>query len=615
MSNKPSRLRRFLRFIALRIIPGLLLLGILWSGYRVVSAVATHISEISLSNSRLAAYVQTATAIASTITTNTPTQTATLNATATFTSTSTLTATTIPSATNTVAPAFTFTPTFTLTFTSTPQVVSQLFVTNTPQGANDSASTATNPPLLFVTNTPQTQPTSDVTPTPTATATLTTTPTPTPTVTIELTSTPPPLPTLFVPEAPDPSRVDVTAVPTAVEFVPREFDLVNILLLGTDGEITNDGSLRTDTMIIVSINRNTNTVAMLSLPRDLFVYIPDLGMQRLNVAYGYGEAVGWTDGGFGLLRQTILYNLGINVHYYALINLSGFEQIIDSVGGVDLSVDCAIQDYRLIGAELPAGTFRATEDGLYTLPVGFYHMTGAEALWYARSRHNSSDFDRGRRQQQLLRAIWRAARDAGLLTQAPTLWGEAMEVVQTDLELDDVLGLLPIALNLEGGDIESFRFARLYHTTPWTPPDGANVQLPNPDPVRELMVDFYTPPTDSQVTVESATISVYNGTTNADWDRVAADRLNWEGFAAVASGTADNTAYTETTLIDFTGEEKGSSLEAVASLLNIRPENVLIQPDPNRTADFQVIIGSNYNSCSEGGVLVPEEGGDATATP
>jgi LCP family protein required for cell wall assembly len=479
-------------------------------------------------------------------------------------------------------------------------------VTNTPV---QNTVQPTNAPVLFATNTPAAEvPTATLSPTAAFTATATPTPTTVATPTLR------PLPTLLVPDAPDPSRVDVTAVPTAVEFVPRDYDLVNIILLGTDAEITEDGTLRTDTMIIVSINRDTNTVAMLSLPRDLFVYIPDLGMQRLNVAYGYGEAVGWTGGGFGLLRQTILYNLGINVHYYALINLTGFEQLIDSVGGVDLSVDCAIQDYQLIGATLPAAAFRATEDGLYTLPVGFYHMSGGEALWYARSRYNSSDFDRGRRQQQLLRAIWRAARDAGLLAQAPTLWNEATGVVETDMQLDDMLGLLPIALSLDSGSIESFRFARLYHTTPWTPPDGANVQLPIPDTVRELMVDFYTPPTESQITVEAAQIAVYNGTTNNDWDRVAADRLNWEGFNAIPAGAAATTDYADTVIIDYTGQEKGSSLEAIAGNLNVRPENVLIQPDPNRTVDFEVIVGSSYNSCSEGGVL-PVEGSEATATP
>lgn len=613
MLNKSSRLRRFLRFLVTRIVPGILIIGILWSGYRAASAVAVHINEISLSSSRAAAYVQTATAIAPTITTHTPTQTATLRATQTSPATATFTTT------NTIAPTFTltWTPTFTVTwtptFTSSPQAVSQLFVTNTPQSTVN-VPAATNSPLMLATNTPQQAPAATASPTVAETPTATLTATPTPTIAVEATATTRALPTLMVPDAADASEVDVTAIPAPVEYVPREYNLVNIILLGTDGEITNDGSMRTDTMIIVSINRDTGTVAMLSLPRDLFVYIPNLGMQRLNVAYGYGEAIGWTDGGFGLLRQTILYNLGINIHYYALINLSGFEQIIDSVGGVDLAVDCAIQDYPLIGATLPTGSFRATEDGLYTLPVGFYHMAGGEALWYARSRTNSSDFDRGRRQQQLLRAIWRSARDQGLLAQAPTLWSEATEVVETDLELDDILGLLPYALNLDSGSIESFRFARLYHTTPWTPPDGANVQLPNPAEVLELMVDFYTPPTQSQITVEGASIAVYNGTTNTDLDRVAADRLNWEGFSAVASGAADNTNYTETTIIDYTGQEKASSLESIATLLNVRAENVVIQPDPNRTADFAVIVGSGYNSCDATGVL-PVEVGDITPTP
>lgn len=88
------------------------------------------------------------------------------------------------------------------------------------------------------------------------------------------------------------------------------------MLLGVDSELTGVAVDRTDTMIIVSINRTTNTVSMLSLPRDLYVYIPGWTMQRLNLAFTHGEQVGWTGEGFGLLRQTIFYNFGINVHYY-----------------------------------------------------------------------------------------------------------------------------------------------------------------------------------------------------------------------------------------------------------------------------------------------------------
>lgn len=425
--------------------------------------------------------------------------------------------------------------------------------------------------------------------------------------------TPRPLPTLFIYSGPQPETAP-TAIPTAVEALDRRGnDLMNIVLLGNDGEITGEDFARTDTIIILSINRTTGTVAMLSLPRDLYVYIPGWTMQRINLAYVHGEAVGWTDGGFGLLRQTLFYNLGINVHYYAMVNLTGFKALVDAVGGVNLTVDCAIQDLPLVGTEVPRGAYRVNEDGYFALPVGAYDMTGAEALWYARSRHNSSDFDRGRRQQQVIRAVWRTARDRGLLTQIPQLWNEGIQYIDTNLTLGDILGLVPIALNLDPTKIETFTLARLYHTTPWQTPDGDYVQLPVYETMRPLLEDFYTPPTQSRIVIEAASVRVFNGTTNAAWDQVAADRLQWEGFNAFVAGPANHTDYAETILIDYTGRSKGSSLEAIARTLNVRPENIRLDPRADREVDFDVIIGSNYNSCTTGGVLPvdpPQVAGD-----
>ncbi|MCC6801762.1 MAG: LCP family protein, partial [Anaerolineae bacterium] len=380
-------------------------------------------------------------------------------------------------------------------------------------------------------------------------------------------------------------------------------DLLKVLLLGNDGEITEDNFLRTDTMIIVSINRTAGTVAMLSLPRDLYVYIPGWTMQRLNLAYIHGEAGGWASGGFGLLRQTLLYNFGINVHYYAMVNLTGFKAIVDAVGGIDLAVNCAIEDLPLIDTEVPRGAYRANEEGYYVLPVGYYSMTGAEALWYARSRHSSDDFDRGRRQQQVLRAVWRKARDSGLLGNVIPLWNEGSQYVQTDMTLEDILSLVPLALSLDPSRIEDFRLIRTYHTTPWQPPDGSNVQVLNYEPLRQLLQDFYTPPTQNQLVAESATVSVRNGTANPDWDRVAADYLLRGGFVALPEGAADNVGYTDTILIDHTGRSKGSSLSDIAQALNVKPENVRAEPDPNRTYDFEVILGGSYNSCDSHSVL------------
>jgi len=393
--------------------------------------------------------------------------------------------------------------------------------------------------------------------------------------------------------------IDGTAVPTRVPFVPREYDLLNVLLLGGDEELSNDGFPRTDTMIVVSINRDTGTVSMLSLPRDLFVYIPTVNgqMNRLNVVYAIGENIGWEPaGGFGLLRQTILYNFGINVHYYARVNFSGFQQVIDALGGIDIAVDCAYQDYSLIGAEVPEGAEVTDEDGLRTLDVGYYRMNGAEALWYSRTRRNSSDFDRGRRQQQVLRAIWREALDTTSITDVPDLWNQFTQVVDTDLGFDDVLGQIPLAFNLDVSRLESYTLIRTYHTTPWQTPNGDFVQLPVYDTMRPLLEEFYRPPSESQLLVQGATIAVYNGSANEDWDRVAAERLAWEGFRAVPMGYSDE-QYAQTMLIDYTGQQKGSSLNEIARLLNVNPENMQVSPDAARTTDFAVFLGSDYNSC------------------
>lgn len=420
-----------------------------------------------------------------------------------------------------------------------------------------------------------------------------------------------PLPTPLLPQDAGEGRIDNgTAVPTIVPLVPREGrSLLNIMLLGVEDELAGDSFPRTDTMIVVSINRDENTVSMLSLPRDLFVYIPTTQgeMQRLNVAYGLGEVNGYDGGGFGLLRQTIFYNFGINVHYYAEVNFSGFRELIDALGGVEIAVDCAYEDFPLIGAEVPDGAEASGDEGLQRLDIGVYQMNGAQALWYARTRRNASDFDRGRRQQQLLRAIWQQSVNQLSLTNAPQLWDQLNSIVETDMGLDEFIGLIPIALNLDVNRLRSYTLIPTYHTRSWAAPDGANVQLPIYETLRPLVEDFYRPPTNSAILIEGATVGVYNGTENENWDRVAAERLGYEGFRAVPLGRIDAAEGGQSSLIDYTGQQKGSSLGEIVEVLNVNLGNVEINPDPSREYDFVVTLGEDYNSCNIDGVLDPDE--------
>lgn len=461
-------------------------------------------------------------------------------------------------------------------------------LTVTALAPDDSSGTGDGIRLVqFATNTPDA-------PAPTAI------PTDSPTATPDVAATPIPLPTFFRPSEATQAEIGGTAVPTQVPLIPRNYELINILLLGSDEELHGDNTLRTDTMIVVSINTEARSVAMLSLPRDLFVYVPTPTMQRLNTVYNIGEAFGWAGGGFGLLRQTIFYNFGINVHYYARVNFSGFEEIINTLGGVDIAVDCTYQDYY------PVEDFdisRSIEENyaLRTLSVGYYTFDGFDALWYARTRRLTSDFDRGRRQQQLLRAIFRKALEQDFVRNLPTLWGQLTSVVDTDVPFDVALGLLPIALELDPSRIENYTMIRTYHTEPWQNPDGQFVQLPVYEPIRQLLTDFYTPPTDSRIDLAGSLIAVYNGSQQADYDRVAAERLRTFGYNAYAAGRAD-TLTQDTLLIDRVGQSKGSLINGIVSELNINSANISVDPMAERDADYVVIVGDNYNSCP-GGVL------------
>ncbi len=458
-------------------------------------------------------------------------------------------------------------------------------------------------------------PTATLTVTPSETPTPlppTETPTPTPTEVVFL-----PTPTLYYPPDFEPSKPQPTAIPTAMPRLRSTdengtpYEILNVLLLGNDGEVEPGQPFHTDTMIVVSINRNTNTVSMISLPRDLFVFIPNWGMARLNLAWGYGESIGWTDGAWGMMRQTILYNFGIETHYYAMVDFDGFEQIVDGVGGVTIAVDCPIQDLKCtVGAACKDGIAGNETDADYTLftqPVGVFHMNGEDALWYARSRHNSIDFDRGRRQQQVLRSIWAQAKSQGMITQIPDLYSQITSVVQTNMPLEEVLPLIPLALSIQPNDIENHFFRKGIETIAWSPDGVTNVQLPDPNGgMLRLLEDFLQPPTQNRLRLENARIEIYNGTPNETWDMVAADRLIWEGFAPVAMGSADNTAYPDTVVYDYTGSSKGSSLGELVDLLNIVPQNVISQPDPNRTVDYKIILGATYNSCVGRQIVAPE---------
>lgn len=411
---------------------------------------------------------------------------------------------------------------------------------------------------------------------------------------------------------PGPSEPSVTEVPPPADQIPVPDGVMNVLLLGNDKR-PEDPGLRTDTIILVSINTNEGTVNMISLPRDLLVYVPGWKMARINTIYAHGEAVGWPGGGFGLFQETLLYNFGIYVGHYAMVDLGGFQDIVDVLGGVEVTVDCAMQGYVLKEPRLRLEDFDSydayadytdPESGnweLYTLPVGVHELDGYMALWYSRWRYGLDDFDRSYRQQQVLRAIVSQAREDGFLnlTRIPQLWREYNDLVQTSMGLRNMIDLAPVAADLEDVEIRSYVVTRAV-TIPWDDPETETVdyyQLPNPEAIQSLFAVAMQPPAHNYVVNNTVTVEVRNGSSTPRLDEVAADRLGWMNIAASPTG-AEEGDFPRTVIYDFTGREKTSQLERMQEELRVLEANIHVEPDPNRTFDYLVILGDDYRSCT-----------------
>jgi LCP family protein required for cell wall assembly len=441
---------------------------------------------------------------------------------------------------------------------------------------------------------PSPEPTATFTPAPVAvatetaepTATPTETPTPSQTPTFTLTPTPFSLGTPGLVDV-TPTLSDTTAIPSAVPTVELVPGTVNIVVLGSD-QRPDWEDWHTDVVQIVSIQPQVPAVTVLSIPRDLYIYVPGVRMSRINFADMYGEMYRYEGGGPGLIQQTLLYNLGIPVHHYVRTDFDGLIGIVDALGGVDIPVHCRLEDHWPY----------PDENGEYPIKVlepGIHHMDGETALWYARSRLTSSVFARERRQQQVLQAIWRKGRSLDLLPNLPQLWEQFRGMIVTDMEFGDVAMLTGVAFQLDEQNVR-FRNIGYQQVIPWTTPLGGSVFLPNWEEIEPVVEEALGPVPEGRLWRTLQTVEVWNGSWHESWDRLAADRLFREGFVAVI-GQPDRRDYPQTQLIDFTGTEKGGAVPYLRWMFNISPENVISMPDAGTGASYRLIVGADYQSC------------------
>lgn len=373
--------------------------------------------------------------------------------------------------------------------------------------------------------------------------------------------------------------------PSPMPLVGQPEGTINILLLGSDSD---DKVKLTDVILIASIFPDVPSVSMISVPRDYYAWIPTWGLDKINTAYQRARKTQYPGGSIALVKATIEYNFGVPIHYHAIVDFGSYRQIVDAVGGVDLIVECPIHD-TYPDPESESG--QADID----LEPGHHHLDGKHALWYVRSRWNTSDFDRHRRQQQVLRAILHQALNQNMFLHIHDLWGVYKDAVETDMDLPELLYLAPIALRLDERDIKS-RFIRggtLLES--WTAPNGGAVLVPHYDALYDFIQEAAQPPVSSRAAQRAYRVEVWNGTGNTGWGHVAAYRLGLESFIITDVQPAEGTLYTSIT--DFTTTSKGSPLYKLLRLYKRQASDVVVEPTEGSTVDFRVLLGQDYDPC------------------
>lgn len=258
----------------------------------------------------------------------------------------------------------------------------------------------------------------------------------------------------------------------------------NILLLGIGGG-DHEGSDLTDTMIVLSLEPAKHAMAMVSIPRDLW---SDTLRDKINSAYHYGEEkkVG---GGFVLAKAIVEEMVGMPVHYVFLIDFSGFQKIIDLVGGIRVNVATAFTDpeFPVAGREndLCGGdpAFACRYEAI-RFEKGEQQMNGSRALQYVRSRHaegdEGSDFARSRRQQDVLVALKAKLTDprVWISPRLPLLVRALDDATDTDLNISELATVGKLVTRVPPGSIKKISFEDQLMTPPLWQYGGKYVLMP-----------------------------------------------------------------------------------------------------------------------------------------
>lgn len=362
---------------------------------------------------------------------------------------------------------------------------------------------------------------------------------------------------------------------------------LNILVMGLDQRPGSGLPGRADVIMIANVDPVQNRVVLLSIPRDLWVEIPGHGESRINSAYFYGEFEGAEGGGPELMKETIEHNFGLNIDYYGVLDFQCFQRIIDVLGGITVDVPEDIRD-----DQYPDDSYGYMR---IFIPAGRQQMDGETALQYVRARHESNDFSRMRRQQQVLLAVREKALRLDIILSLPDLIPLLGEAFSTDLDVQGLLALANLGTGIRFEDIATYVVDESL-TMPYVSPDGAQVLLPRMEQIRALTSQAFDHLPDAAEggasEISEAYILVRADASRPGLAVSVADLLQRRGYDAHVESYGAQIEC-ESTFI-ASSRRAAEMAVLVGGLLRVDPEFVMLDPSVQQDTDMVVMLGRDF---------------------
>lgn len=381
---------------------------------------------------------------------------------------------------------------------------------------------------------------------------------------------------------------------------------VNILVLGKGGVEQKSGPDLTDTLMIASIDPIAKEAALLSIPRDLWVKSPSGYQSKVNEVYADAkyavlnnyssrqrtsqEAIDKSEkAGIDAIKKTLSDSMGVPIHYYVMIDFTGFRKAIDTVGGIQIDVKEALIDPTMAWENNGKATI--AEAGLQT-------FDGKRALMYARSRKGSAggDFDRADRQRQVILALKDKVLSTGTLAnplRLNSLLGDFGNHMTTDFSVNEILRVYDLAKEIPGNKVASVglddyvKGEAINNLSAQVPKAGMFDYSEIQNYVRNIMRDAF-------LKSEDAKLIILNGTSRTGLATAKSKELKSFGYDVLSVGDAPTDTYANTVLVDLTKGAKKYTLTYLERRLGLKAVTSLPDATINTTgADFVIILGAD----------------------